>query len=125
MNFRKSLKETPNLFKKWILNLWCVSNKAIMEVESITKVAIFKSFLSLSYKNTQLLSLWQCFLIFLEKNINRWFLGVTQKYELRVSFKKKFRACEECFQFINVKNADEWFITYCMILLQCNSEVVL
>ena len=59
-----SLKETPNSFKKWSLNLWWSSNKTIIEVENITKAATFNSFLHLSYKNTQLLFLWQCFLIF-------------------------------------------------------------
>ena len=48
-----------------------------MEVGNITKAATFKSFLHLSYKNTQLL--------FVTALSNR-FLGVTQKYELRVSF---------------------------------------
>ena len=57
------LKKTRNSFKKWPLNLWWISNKAIMEVGNITKAAIFESFLHLSYKNTQLLFLWQCFLI--------------------------------------------------------------
>ena len=35
--------------------------QAIIEVENITKAAAFKSFLHLSYKNMQLLFLWQCF----------------------------------------------------------------
>ena len=79
------LKETCSWFKKWPLNLW-ISNNTIMEVGNIKKTATFKSFLPVSYKNTQILFLWQCFLIFHEKNINQWFWGVTQKYELRVSF---------------------------------------
>ena len=49
------LKEMPNSFKKRPLSLWWVSNKTIMEVENITKVATFNSYLHLSYKNTQLL----------------------------------------------------------------------
>ena len=58
---------------------------------NITEAATFKSFLHLSYKNTQLLFLWQRFLIFNETNISRWYLEVTQKYELRVSFKLIFQ----------------------------------
>ena len=61
---KTSLKETRNSFKKWPLNLWWISNETITEVGNITKVATFKSFLHNSYKNTQLLFLWQCFLIF-------------------------------------------------------------
>ena len=53
-----------NSFKKWPLNLWWISNKTIMEAGNITKAATFKSFLHLNYQNTQLLFLWQCFLIF-------------------------------------------------------------
>ena len=34
-----------------------------MEIGNVTKAATFKSFLHQSYKNTQLLFLWQCFLI--------------------------------------------------------------
>ena len=58
------LKETRNSFKKWSLNLWYILNKAIMEVQDIAKAAILKSFIHLSYKNTQLLFMWQCLLIF-------------------------------------------------------------
>ena len=47
------------------------SNKTIMKVGNITKPATFKNFLLLRYKNTQLLFLWQCFIIFLwEKHAN-------------------------------------------------------
>ena len=48
-------KETHNSSKKWRLNLWWISNKTIMEVKNITRAATFKSFLHLSYENTQLL----------------------------------------------------------------------
>ena len=48
------LKKTCNLLKKWPLNPWWISNKTIMAVGNITKAATFKSFLYLSYKNTQL-----------------------------------------------------------------------
>ena len=59
-----------------------------MEVGNITKAAPFKSFLHLSYKNTKLLYfVTVIFNYFHETNIKRWFLVVTQKYELPVSFK--------------------------------------
>ena len=48
--------------------------QSIMEVGIITKAATFKSFLQLIIKTN--------------KNLSRWFLGGTQKYELRVSFKR-------------------------------------
>ena len=84
-----NLKETHNLFKKWPLNLWWTTNKTTTKIGNITKAATFKSFLYLSYKNTQLLfSLTVVLYIFHETNINWWFLEVTQKYELRVSFNK-------------------------------------
>ena len=41
-----------------------VSNKPIMKVGNIAKAATFKIFCQLSYESTQLLFLWQCFLIF-------------------------------------------------------------
>ena len=48
-----------------------------MEIGNITKTASFKSFLYLSYKNTQLLLLWLCFLIFfLETKITIDFRGL-------------------------------------------------
>ena len=79
------------MLKKWPLNLWWISSKSIIEVRNITKAATFNNLLHLSYKYTQLLFLWQCFFVtieyFHETNINWWFWGVTQKYELRVSFK--------------------------------------
>ena len=49
------LNEMRKSFKKWPLNPWWIWNKVIMEVGNITKAAYFKSFLHLSYKNTQLL----------------------------------------------------------------------
>ena len=45
------LKEKHNLFKKWLLNLWSISDKTIMAVGNIKTAASFKSFLHLSYKN--------------------------------------------------------------------------
>ena len=39
-----------------------------MEVQDIAKAAILKSFIRLSYKNTQLLFMSQCFLIFFMRN---------------------------------------------------------
>ena len=49
------LKGNAQFIQKVTFNLWWVSNKTIMEVGNITKAATFKSFLHLSYKNTQLL----------------------------------------------------------------------
>ena len=51
-------KERPNSFKKWPSKLWWISSKIIKEVGNITTAATFyafKSFLQLSYKNTQLI----------------------------------------------------------------------
>ena len=85
---RRLLKETRNSFKKWPFNLWWISKKIIMKIGNVIKAATFKSFLHQSYKNTQLLFLVTVlFNYFPETNINRWFLAVTQKQELRVSFK--------------------------------------
>ena len=62
-----------------------------MEVENITKTATFKSFLLLSYKNTQLLSLQiVLFNIFMIQTLTDDFWGLTQKFELRVSFNISF-----------------------------------
>ena len=84
----KRLKETHDSFKKCPLNLWWMLKKTIMEIRNSTKAATFKIFLHLSYKNTLLSFLWiVLFQYFHETNIKRWFLGVTQKCELRVSFK--------------------------------------
>ena len=56
--------------KKWPLKLWWISNKTIMEVGNNAKAATFKSFLHLSYKNTQLLFLWTVlFNIFMRQTI--------------------------------------------------------
>ena len=44
-----------------------------------TKVAIFKSFLHLVYKNTQLLFLWQCFLINKIPTLNFFFSRICKK----------------------------------------------
>ena len=69
----------------------------IMEIDNVTKAATFKSFLHQSYKNTQLLFfVTVLFNYFHETNINRWFLGVTQKYELRVSFKLSRNSYPQC-----------------------------
>ena len=59
-----------------------------MDDENITKAATFKSLLRLSYKITQLIFLWQCFLMFFaRKKLTDDFWGFTQKYKLRVSFR--------------------------------------
>ena len=62
-----------------------------MEVENITKTATFKSFLLLSYKNTQFLFLQiVLFNIFVIQTLTDDFWGLTQKFELRVSFNISF-----------------------------------
>ena len=62
-----------------------------MEVENITKTATFKSFLLLSYKNIQLLFLQiVLFNIFMIQTLTDDFWGLTQKFELRVSFNISF-----------------------------------
>ena len=49
----------------------------IMEIDNVTKAATFKSFLHQSYKNTQLLFLWQCFLsIFMRQTSTDDFWGL-------------------------------------------------
>ena len=85
-----SLNKTRNLFKKWPFNPWRISNKTMMQVGNITKAATFKSFLRLSYKNTINFFVTVLFNIFHEANINQWFFGFAQKYELRVFFKIQF-----------------------------------
>ena len=71
------LKETRHSFKKWPLNLLWILNKVIMEVGNITEAATFKSFLHLNYKNTQLLFLWEWFLIlFNDKTLTDDFWGL-------------------------------------------------
>ena len=73
---RNTLKETRDSIKKEPLNLWWTWNKTIMEVGNITKAATFKSFIHLSYKNTQLLLLWQRFLIiFIRQTLTDYFWG--------------------------------------------------
>ena len=76
-----------------------------MEVGNITKPATFKSFLHLSYKNAQLLFLVTVlFNISHEKNINQWFLEVTQKYEMRSSFNLKLKVMQKVKYFENEKS---------------------
>ena len=63
-----------------------------MEVGNITKAATFKSFLHLSYKNTQLLFfVTVLFNIFVRQTLTKDFGGVTQNNKLRVSFNNKNR----------------------------------
>ena len=67
-----------------------MSNKTIMEVGNTITVATFKSFLHLSYENTQLLFFMTAlFNIFTRQTLTDDF-SVTQKYELRVSFITSF-----------------------------------
>ena len=68
-----------DLMRKWPLNLWWISNKAIIGVGNIAKAA--KLFFTKDIKTHNYSFCGQCFLI------SSWFLGVTQKYGLRVSFK--------------------------------------
>ena len=56
-------KGNAQFVQKWPLDLLRISDKTIIKVGNVTKAANFKSFLHLSYKNTELLFLWQCFLI--------------------------------------------------------------
>ena len=110
------LTETRNSFKKWPLNLWWTSNKTIMEIGNITKTASFKSFLYLSYKNTQLLLfVTVLFNIFSWDKNYQWFLGVTQKYQLRVSF-------NIFMQFFSRANTNESYSEYSCICF--NSPLV-
>ena len=77
-----------------------------MEIGNIAKAATFKSILHLSYQNTQLL-FFVCdsvFQYFYETNINQWFLGVTRKYELGISFKH--------FYFSQEKEIVEYWLIY-------------
>ena len=65
-----------------------------MEVGNITKAATFKSFVHLSYKCTKLLFFCDSVFIYFHKtNINRLFLGFTQKHELRVFFNQIIFTC--------------------------------
>ena len=71
------LKEMGNSFKKWPLSLWCLSSKTITDVGNIKKAATF--FVTVLFN------------IFMRQTLtdNFFFLGgggVTQKFELRVSF---------------------------------------
>ena len=81
-----------------------------MKTGNVIKAATFKSFLHQSYKNTQLLFfVTVLFNYFHETNINRRFLGVTQKYELRVSFNIYFhRECRKasfiCYFIVSAEN---------------------
>ena len=69
-----------------------------MEAGNITKAATFESFLHLSYKSQRDIRGWKhtitffvtvLFNIFMCQTLTDVFLGVTQKYELRVSFKRR------------------------------------
>ena len=54
-----------------------------MQIGNVTKAATFKTLLHQSYKSTQLLFLWQSFLVI----FSRRFFGATQNLELHFSFK--------------------------------------
>ena len=74
-----------------------------MEVGNIKKTATFKSFPHINYKNTQLLIFVTAFQYFHETN-NRSFFGVTQKYELRLSFNLSDQAVFNTLQKSHDKN---------------------
>ena len=59
-----------------------------MEVRN-SKAATFKSFFHLSLKNTITFFVTGAPKYFYERNTKGWFLELTQKYELRVSFKNQ------------------------------------
>ena len=65
-----------------------ISNKTIMEVGNITKASTFKSFLNLSYKNTQLLfSVTVVFNIFMRQTLNDfWRLHKNMNYAFPLTF---------------------------------------
>ena len=69
-------------------------NKTIMEVGNITKAAIFKSFLHLSYKNTQLLFLWTVlFNIFMRQTLTDDFCGLHKNMNCAFPLKYKKILC--------------------------------
>ena len=65
-----------------------ISDKTIMEVGNITKASTFKSFLNLSYKNTQLLfSVTVVFNIFMRQTLNDfWRLHKNMNYAFPLTF---------------------------------------
>ena len=60
--------------------------KPLWNLEILWKLLILKFFFTWVITTHNYFFLWQRFLIFYDTNINHWFLGVTQKNELRVSF---------------------------------------
>ena len=63
-----------------------------MEIENVSKAATFKKFSSQGLsKHTITFFMTVLFNYFHKTNINRRFLGITQKQELRVSFKATTR----------------------------------
>ena len=88
-----------------------------MEVGNITKAAMyFQKFSSLKlFKRTITFFGTVLFNLFNESNINRWILGVTQKIELRVTFKFQLPNILPDFHFQGVMNLHWW--TYMMLLM--------
>ena len=74
-----SLKGNAQFNEEVTFEFWWISNKAIIGVGNIAKAA--KLFFTKDIKTHNYSFCGQCFLI------SSWFLGVTQKYGLRVSFK--------------------------------------
>ena len=73
---RFKLKGNAQFVQKMTFEPFVVSKKAITGVGNIPKATIFKIFLSLSYKNTQLISLGIAFLYFLRKTLTDDFWGL-------------------------------------------------
>ena len=72
--FTLFLEETRNLFKRWPLSLWWISNKTIIEVGNIIcKSCYFQKKFHKSYKKTNYFFCGSAFLYFHETKISRWF----------------------------------------------------
>ena len=118
MAIQGGLKEKHNSFKKWPLNLWWNSNKTIKEVENITKAVTFKSFHNLSYKNSQLLFLRQCFLIFSwEKTLTNDFWGLPKNRNCAFPWNKKEMQLDLC-NICSISIFNEfYFYFFCLMTL--------
>ena len=109
VDFEKHLKEMRSLFKKWPLNLWWISNKTIIEVGNITKAATFKSFLHLSYKNTQLLFfVTVLFNIFMRQTLTNDTWPMNCMFPLRTNFVKNGYEQHFLLKLYNFSNKHDW-----------------
>ena len=59
----QNLKETRNLFKKWPLDSWWISNKSLWKLEMLQKLLLLKIFFTKVIKTQNHFFLVQCFLI--------------------------------------------------------------